>query len=728
MIELVRQYDSMDCGPACLTMVVRYYGKYYTLDSIREICFQSRDGTSISDLANASKEIGFYSNPGLIKIEQLIKDTSLLPCILYWEQRHFVVLYAIKKKKNKYIFSIADPEKGLIDYNETEFKVKWISISQQNKGYILGLKPNSTYYEKKGEKKPSRIRNAKFIINLFSNNKRYFNHIIIGLIIGSLLQLILPFLTQVIVDIGINYKDISFIKIILLGQLILLISRTGVTFIRSHLLLYISMNVNVTLISTFFIKLMKLPMRFFDTKLFGDLIQRIEDHDRVKSFVTEQSLDILFSLLTIIIFCLVLLFYNLSIFTIFIFGAIIYTLWTFSFLKKRKSLDYKYFSIKTLNKDAVYQLINGMQEIKLQGCENEKREKWESIQTDLYKIYQEKLLLQQKHLAGCIFINEFRNILITMISAYYVINGNLTLGIMLSIQYIIGQLTAPIDSIVSFINDWQDVNISIDRINEIHNKKDENVGRYIDKTPNEDISIKNLTFQYGGASSQKVLNNINITIPKGKITAVVGSSGSGKTTLIKLLLGSYSPTKGTINIGNASLTNIDLRWWRKQCGTVTQEGFIFSDTIEQNIAMSTSVDQTKLIHATKLANIHQHILSLPAQYYTNIGVNGVGLSQGQKQRILIARAIYRDPSFIFLDEATNSLDANNEKTIINNLATFYKGKTVIIVAHRLSTVSNADQILVLDKGTIIESGTHNHLISKKGYYNLIKNQLELSLN
>lgn len=547
------------------------------------------------------------------------------------------------------------------------------------------------------------------------------------------MQLIFPFLTQAVVDTGIEGKDIGFVWLVLLAEMMLLFSRTAIDFIRSKILLHISTRINISLISDFFVKLMKLPMHFFDVKLMSDLLQRIEDHRRVERFLTSSSLSLLFSFFTFLVFGIVLAVYNLSIFLVFLLGSLVYAGWILMFLKKRKVLDYKYFEQAARNQNVTYQLLYGMQEIKLQGCEQRKRWEWEDVQADLFKVNLQALNLQQIQQAGGMAINEIKNILITVLAAAAVIHGNMSLGMMLAVQYIIGQLNSPVGQLISLIYSWQDVSISLERMNEIHVESDEEnsertVNSYTDDTPNgHSVTIENLTFKYDPYKKQDVLSNINLTIPNGKVTAIVGASGSGKTTLLKLLLGYYEPLGGNIRVGGVSLSRINLAWWRSQCGAVMQEGYLFSDTIARNIAVSDDepdIDRVRL--AARTANIADYIESLPLGYNTLIGQDGQGVSLGQRQRILIARVVYKNPVFVFLDEATNSLDANNERHITEKLEDFYKGKTVIVVAHRLSTVRNADQIVVLDEGRVVEIGSHEKLIALRGkYYALVKNQLEL---
>ena len=560
--------------------------------------------------------------------------------------------------------------------------------------------------------------------------RKYFGQIVLGLVVGSLLQLVLPFLTQSIVDVGIKNQDIGFVWLILLGQLMLTISRTAIDFIRRWLLLHISLRINISLVSDFFIKLLKLPMSFFDTKLMGDLMQRMNDHSRVNNFLTQQTLNITFAMLTFIVFSVVLFFYNKLVFAIFLLGSILYGAWMTLFLKRRKVLDYELFEQQAINNNKTYEFITFMQEIKLQDCEQRRRWEWEDTQADLFGVQMKSLKHQQTQEAGSIFINEVKNIIITVVAATAVIHGQMTLGMMLAVQYIIGQLNSPVEQLMNFFYSLQDVKISLERINEIHLMDDEN-GKVGLQTSIEDksegIDIKDIMFKYDPHALRKTIDDVNIHIPQGKVTAIVGASGSGKTTLIRLMLGYYPVLEGQINIGNTDINKLNKKWWRRQCGVVMQEGVIFSESIARNIAVDDGdIDKERLLKAAEIACIKDYVMALPLKFNTKIGRDGVGLSQGQKQRILIARAVYKNPDYIFLDEATNSLDANNERSIVENLDKFYKGKTVVIVAHRLSTVKNADQIVVIDHGKVVEVGNHESLTAKRGaYYNLVKNQLEL---
>lgn len=717
----------MGCGIACLQMICAYYGKKIKQEYLSKICFPTTEGVSLLGIGDAASKIGFDTDSESLTIEELL--TAKLPCILHWNQNHFVVLYKIKGNKKLYV---ADPGKGLMDYTIEEFKKHWIEMEQndEEKGIAMFLEPTRAFYENKKEQNTRTEMPFQFLFGYIKQYKKFFFQIILGLLIGSLLQLALPFLTQNIVDIGIKNKDISFIWLILIGQLVITFSRTSIDFIRRWLLLHISIRINISLVSDFFIKLLQLPMSFFDTKLMGDLMQRIGDHSRVNSFLTQQILNVVFSLISFVVFSCVLLVYNRLIFMIFLTGSILYGGWMTLFLRRRKIIDYELFEQQAINNNKTYQFLTSIQEIKLQDCEQRRRWEWEDVQADLFKVQMKILKLQQTQETGSIFINELKNIIITVVSATAVINGSLTLGMMLAIQYIIGQLNSPIEQLMRFIYSIQDVKISLERINEIHKKDNEEDFKRIRtgfENNRHDIVLNNIDFKYDPHAISKTIEGVNIHIPEGKITAIVGASGSGKTTLIKLMLGYYPIMSGEITIAGHSISEYNLKWWRRQCGVVMQDGVIFSESIARNIAVDDrEIDTEKLIMAAEIANVKDFVMALPLKFNTNIGRDGMGLSQGQKQRILIARAVYKCPEFIFLDEATNSLDASNERAIVEHLDKFYKGKTVVVVAHRLSTVKNADQIIVLDKGKIVETGNHKSLTAKRGaYYNLVKNQLEL---
>ena len=725
-LKWVKQHDSMQCGVSCLAMICRYYGKNYSLEYLDKFCHANVSGVSMLGIADGAKNIGLNTMTVAASIDEL--KEIVLPCILHWNQNHFVVLYNISKNGKHY--KIADPGKGMITYTQEELESHWISSMTDGEpsGTAMQLTPTKEFYNHICDKATEK-RSFRFLFGYLIQYKKYFSLIIFGLALGCILQLIMPFLTQWIVDIGIRHKDIGFIWLILLGELIIVVGKTATDFIRRWLLLHISMRINISLISDFFIKLLKLPMSFFDTKLMGDLLQRIGDHTRVQNFLTGQVLNIIFTFLSFIIFGIVLFIYNSFIFGIFIIGSISYGLWIVSFLKRRKVLDYELFEQQAINQNKTYQLITSMQEIKLQDCERRRRWEWEDAQAELFSVQMKVLKLQQTQEAGSIFINEVKNIIITVLAATSVINGHMTLGAMLAVQYIIGQLNSPIEQFMSFIYSLQDVKISLERINEIHEGKDEETkANQVTRFDTEkSIAVKNIDFKYDIHALKKTIDGVSLNIPEGKITAIVGESGSGKTTLIKLMLGYYPVLSGEISIAGRNINEYNLKWWRRHCGVVMQDGVIFSESIARNIAVDDGdIDVARLEQAAKIANIHDYVIGLPLKYNTIIGRDGVGLSQGQKQRILIARAVYKNPDFIFLDEATNALDAKNERAIVENLNEFYKGRTVIIVAHRLSTVKNADQIIVIEKGKIIETGNHVSLIEKKGaYYNLVKNQLEL---
>ena len=728
-ITIIFQHDSMQCGIACLQMVCKYFGREYSLDSLSKLCFATTEGVSMLGINEAANTLGLHTISARVTTTMLGK--APLPSILHWDQNHFVVLYKVKKGKK---FYVADPGKGLVTYGLDEFKQHWISTKSngEDKGIAMFLETTPAFftYKMEDEEHIKEKRSFRFLLGYVRKYRKYFGQIILGLVVGSLLQLVLPFLTQSIVDVGIKNQDIGFVWLILLGQLMLTISRTAIDFIRRWLLLHISLRINISLVSDFFIKLLKLPMSFFDTKLMGDLMQRMNDHSRVNNFLTQQTLNITFAMLTFVVFSVVLFFYNKLVFAIFLLGSILYGAWMTLFLKRRKVLDYELFEQQAINNNKTYEFITSMQEIKLQDCEQRRRWEWEDTQADLFGVQMKSLKLQQTQEAGSIFINEVKNIIITVVAATAVIHGQMTLGMMLAVQYIIGQLNSPVEQLMNFFYSLQDVKISLERINEIHQMDDENGKESLltsieDK--NEGIDIKNIMFKYDPHALRKTIDDVSIHIPQGKVTAIVGASGSGKTTLIRLMLGYYPVLEGTINIGNTDINKLNKKWWRRQCGVVMQDGVIFSESIARNIAVDDGdIDKERLLKAAEIACIKDYIMALPLKFNTKIGRDGVGLSQGQKQRILIARAVYKNPDYIFLDEATNSLDANNERSIVENLDMFYKGKTVVIVAHRLSTVKNADQIVVIDHGKVVEEGNHESLTAKRGaYYNLVKNQLEL---
>ncbi len=715
----------MDCGPSCLRMIAKFYGKNFSLQTIREKSYLTREGVSFLGMSDAAESIGMRSVGARVSFKQL-SDEIPLPVIVHWKDEHFVVVYAVKKGKVR----VADPAFGLINYPKEEFLKGWSGTADEinAKGLALIVEPTPDFYQLQDEKIDK--SSFAFLFSYFRNQKKFLWQLLLGLLLGSLFQLIFPLLTQSMVDVGINNQDIGFVTLILVAQLILFVSQTTVEFFRSWILLHLTTRLNISLISDFLIKLMKLPISFFDTKMIGDLLQRIGDHTRIENFITNQTLNVLFSMVNLLVFSIVLALYSWSILLIFLLGSFFYVLWIFFFLRRRRELDFHRFRQLSENQAKLIELITGMQEIKLNNCEKQKRWEWERIQARLFKVNIRRLSLNQAQSIGSSFINQLKNILISFLAAKLVIDGHITIGAMVAVSYIIGQMNVPLANLMDFIQNAQDAKISLERLNEIHLRKDEESmeeHKLVQLPENRNITIKDVTFQYEGPRSPKVLKEINLHIPVNRTTAIVGMSGSGKTTLIKLLLGFYPPVSGSISIGETDLSLFSTSAWREKCGVVMQDGYIFSDTIVNNIAVGVeSIDRDRLLEAVRMANIQEYIESLPLGYHTKVGQEGAGLSQGQKQRILIARAVYKNPGFLFFDEATNALDANNEKVIMENMNEFYKGRTVVVVAHRLSTVRNADQIVVLDKGEIVEQGKHETLIKLKGHYwNLVKNQLEL---
>jgi ATP-binding cassette, subfamily B, bacterial len=813
-----QQLDQMDCGPTCLRMVSKHYGRHYTAQTLREKAQISREGVSMLGIAEAAEVIGLKTVGVKVTLEKLVEEAPL-PCILHWGQNHFVVLHAVgcrqsavgknflagiwggrqsggrnhllpldledkqehliqesisnrlpfssKEKgleggsprgevKESSVFHIADPASGLITYTTEEFSKKWLSTQAEGakEGVALLLEPTSRFYEEEGEK----VNGLQFsqLLGYLWQYKKLVVQLALGMLVGSGLSLIFPFLTQSVVDVGIGTQNLSFIYLVLIAQMVLLCGTASVDFLRSWILLHISTRLNLTILSEFLSKLMRLPVSFFDVKQFGDIMQRIGDHHRIESFLTGQTLGVLFSVFNLVIYGFLLAYYHLSIFVVALGASILYALWVVLFLKQRRKMDTKRFDVSSRNQSQIVQLIQGMQDIKLSGAETSKRWEWERIQAKLFKWNVKSLSLAQFQQAGALLINNGKNIFITFLAAKAVVDGQLTLGGMMSVQYILGQFNAPIEQMIGFLQSWQDAQISLERLNEVHGLDDEEPAgdtRRKAWDQQQDIQLTDVTYTYPGAGNEPVLKNINFTIPHGKTTAIVGTSGSGKTTLLKLLLRFYEPQKGSISLKKEYMTRPELKLegfkethfspakdseiglkylshkaWRQQCGVVMQDGFIFSDTIARNIAVSDDIiDQDRLYQAGHVANIHDFIESLPLGYYTKIGAEGNGISQGQKQRILIARSVYKNPQLLLFDEATNALDANNEAVIIRNLEEFFQGRTVVVVAHRLSTVKHAHQIVVMEKGEIVEAGTHIELVLAKGkYYELVSNQLELA--
>ncbi len=727
LFPFVKQYDAMDCGPACLKMIAGFYKKNFSLDYLRKKCFITKEGVSFLGLSEASDSVGFRTLGVKIPYEMLEKKVTL-PCIVHWRQRHFVVVYKISNDK----VWIADPATGLLTFSRGEFEKNWATTLTEGKqtGLALVIEPTPALYDT--EDQPEKAGGFRFLLKYFRLYRKYIGQLLLGLLIGSFIQLIIPFLTQSIIDVGINNNDIGFIYLILFAQLALVLGRMSVEFIRGWLLLHIGSRVNVAIVSGFLQKLMALPVAFFDTKLTGDIFQRIEDNNRIEEFLTSASLSILFSFVNLLVFGIVLAIYSFWIFGLFLAGTTLYILWVSLFMKSRAKLDNIRFKEMSASHSKLINIINGMQEIKLTQSELSKRWDWENHQASLFGLKVKGLGLIQYQSAGATLINEVMNILITIVAAAAVIKGNMTLGMMLAVQFIIGQMNVPVNQIIGFFRISQDAKMSLDRLAEVQNMEDEesdSESKVQNLPDNKTIQVSDLSFQYEGPRSPYALKNTTLRIEANKVTAIVGTSGSGKTTLLKLLLRFYQPVTGNISIGGTELSNISLKLWREKVGAVMQDGFLFPDTIAANIAPGIErIDENRLILAAETANIRGFIESLPLGFNTKIGANGHGLSEGQKQRLLIARIIYKNPEIVIFDEATNSLDANTEKAIVENLSGFFKEKTVIIVAHRLSTVKNADMIVVLDAGQIIETGNHGSLIESRGaYYNLVKNQLELGI-
>jgi ATP-binding cassette, subfamily B, bacterial len=719
------QPDSMDCGPTCLRMIAKHYGRSITLEKLRILSETTRLGSSLQTLSDAAERVGFRTLAVKINLQSL-KQNAPLPCICFWNERHYVVLYKVKGNR----FYVADPAKGKRVYSKSEFLKNWIGIhadENTEEGICLLLETTPSFNEKESEETSK--SGFWFLFSYLKKYRRFLVQLSLGLLASSILQLIVPFLTQSVVDIGIQNKDYQFLYLILFGQVFVFLGRMSVDIVRSWILLHLSARINISLVSDFLVKLMKLPISFFDIKKMGDLMLRIDDHSRIEVLLTNQTLSVLFSFFNFLIFSVVLIVYSLPVFFIFLAGSMVYFGWVQLFLRKRKDLDHKRFSRGGEDRSKIVELIHGIQEIKLHNAERQKRWDWERIQVKLFKLRIKSLRLEQFQSNGATFINELKNILVSFYTAKLVIDGELTLGMMLSISYIIGQLNAPISQFLGFIYSVQDAKISLERLNEIHNKEDEEPEgsyRFNELPEKKDLVLEELSFRYKG-TERNVLENINLRIESGSLTAIVGASGSGKTTLMKLLLRFYEPTNGKISIDSKDLENFTQHVWRANCGSVMQDGYIFNDTIANNIALGEEViDRRKLRKAAETANIREFIETLPLSYNTKIGNEGIGISGGQKQRILIARAVYKNPDFLFFDEATSSLDSKNERIIMDNLNGFFGGRTAVVIAHRLSTVKNADQIVVLDNGRLVEKGTHHELLALKGsYYTLVQSQLEL---
>lgn len=718
----------MDCGPTCLKMVAKFYGKNYSLQNLRDRCHITREGVSLLGISDAAESIGFRTTGVKVTWTQMVEEMPM-PCIVHWNQRHFVVVYDVVKKHGVYKVMVADPASGLLEYTEEDFRGLWLESERKTEGIALILEPTPKFYEEEGDDE-RRHYGFGYVLKYLRPYRTYIIQILLAMLTASVISLLMPFITQSVVDKGIGTGSLSLIVVLLIAQLTLTLGGLANNLIRSWLMLHTTSRVSISLISDFLCKLMRLPIAFFDSKMVGDIMQRIGDYNRIQTFLTGSLLSMVIAVVSFVVYGLIMAGYNATIFIVFLIGASLYVFWVLLFMKRRRKLDYMRFQQASANQSNIVQLIGGMQEIKLNNCEKQKRWEWEAIQARLFKVGVKSLTLGQVQEIGSTFIDQTKNILMSFIAAKSVIDGGMTLGMMMALQYIMGQINAPISQFISFVQSAQDASISLDRLGEIHEMKDEEPAeeeRIKDIPSDADIVFRDVVFQYDGPHSPKVLDEVSLTIPSGKVTAIVGASGSGKTTMLKMMLGFYPPVSGEVLLGNVSLKNYSESRWRARCGTVMQEGYIFSDTIAANIAVSEEYpDMERVRWAAGVSNIKYWIEGLPLGYGTKIGADGHGLSSGQKQRILIARAAYKDSRYLFFDEATNSLDANNERTIMENLERLFSEKTVVVVAHRLSTVKNADNIIVLDKGRIAEQGTHSQLTALRGkYYELVKNQLEL---
>lgn len=742
-----RQLDMMDCGPACLKMIAKYYGKFYSLQYLRDKCGLTREGVSFLDISHAAEAIGLRTLSLKCTVDDLLFKIPL-PAIVHVDDSHFAVIYDAVAKKSKAskndkssggTIYLSDPAKGYVQYDVEEFAAKWINKSLDGSentglahGVIMAIEPQADFYQRQGNEKRQRHQTFENFFGYFKPYKKSFLNLFLVMLLVTVLQGLLPFISKAVIDIGIQTHDVNFINIILIANVAIIVSVLLSNLVRDWILLHITSRVNIALISDYLIKIMRLPITFFENKMTGDILQRAQDHERIRSFIMNNSLGMIFSTLTFVVFAVIMFIYNPNIFFIFLVGSTLYVVWVMAFLKIRKKLDWEYFDLVSKNQTYWIETIACIQDIKINNYEQQKRWKWEQIQARLYKVNLRVLSITNTQNLGAQFIDSLKNLFITFFCAKAVIAGEITFGVMISTQFIIGMLNAPVVQFIQFIISYQSAKISFLRLNEIHQLEDEhtNVGdNNVELPENKSLTMKNIAFQYTPAG-RVVLQGINLVIPHGKVTAIVGDSGSGKSTLLKLLLRLYKPSYGEIVIGDLNINNISLRQWRGRCGAVMQDGKIFNDTIMNNIVLDDDkIDYVRLKKALQAANIASEIEGLPLGYQTLMGEKGSGLSGGQKQRVLIARALYKDPDYLFFDEATNSLDTINEQKITAALDVVFKGKTVVVIAHRLSTIRKADKIIVMQGGKVVEQGNHESLMERKGrYFQLVQSQVEATVN
>lgn len=725
-----RQLEAKDCGATCIRMICKYYGKSVGQNYLRNLSETTRQGTSLHFIAKALEKLGFKTLPVSVGINQL--KSIPLPAILHWNQDHFVVLHKVTKNGHQSKFLVADPELGIKKLGISELSQHWISIKEKNskntdKGICLLLE-KSHCFNADSDFTSSKTLSFRVILKDLTIHKSFLFQLMFGMLLMSLIQIIFPFLAQAIVDIGIRNQDLKFIYILILAQSFLFLGKIGIEIARKWILLHLSARLNFKLLSGFFIKLMRLPIAYFDSRLSGDLLNRIRDHRRIEYFFTHSTINILFSIVSTLILSLVLVSYSGIIFSVFLFFSVLYVIWISLFFKKRKRLDKENFAVESKNKGKILEVINGMQDIKLNGLQENQRWTWEKIQIKLFRLETTTLRIALSQDTGGATINEFKNLSIILVASVLVVQGELTLGALIAITYLIGQLNMPFNQMIQFLRDYQDAKISLERIAEIHNLKNEDSDAKANLCEfSGNICFKDFNFRYKG-TRRNILNDFNLEIKENKTTAIVGHSGSGKSTVLKLMLGFYEHYEGKLLLGEKSLGNLSKERWRQNCATITQDSYVFNETVLYNITLNKDkIDNQQLKSALFISNSLEFINDLPIGVHTRIGNENLTLSKGQLQRILIARAVYKNPKYVFFDEATSALDADNEAVIADRLRIFFKDKTVVIIAHRLSTVVKADLIAVLKEGRIVEKGTHQNLIKENSnYYHLIKNQLQMA--